>query len=147
VKCWTPSAVIALVDSLMMMSARSASSAEEFPKAVRGRLGALNKAHELVQPGLSETEIAEPRPVPLQRVIADILEPYAQPVSQKFPLTGPDVQISPKSMTGIALILHELATNAAKYGALGHADGRLLVSWTVSKTLDLQWCERGNPAR
>jgi len=139
--------VFALVDSLLMMSARSASSAEEFSKAVRGRLGALNKAHELVQPGLSETEIAEPRPVPLQRVIADILEPYAQPVSQKFSLTGPDVQISPKSMTGIALILHELATNAAKYGALGHSDGRLLVSWTVSKTLDLQWCERGSPAR
>jgi two-component sensor histidine kinase len=138
--------VFALVDSLLMMSARSATSAQDFSAAVRGRLGALNKAHELVQPGLSETEIADPCAVPLKRVIADILQPYAQPDSEKFALTGPDVQISPNSITGIALVLHELATNAAKYGALKHPDGKLLVSWTMSDVLDLEWSERGGPA-
>lgn len=137
--------VFALVDSLLMMSARSATSAEEFSAAVRGRLAALNKAHELVQPGLSETEIGDRCAVPLKRVIADILRPYAQPDSEKFALIGPDVQISPNSITGIALILHELATNAAKYGALKHPDGKLLVSWTMSDVLDLKWRERGGP--
>jgi two-component sensor histidine kinase len=139
--------VFALADSLLMMSARSASSVEEYAAAVRGRLHALNKAHELVQPGLAEMETAEPAAVALRRLIADILEPYVQQGSEKFSLTGPDVAISPKSITGVALILHELATNAAKYGALGHPDGKLVVSWTVSEALHLEWSERGNPAR
>jgi two-component sensor histidine kinase len=138
--------VFTLVDSLLMMSARSATSAEAFATAVRGRLRALNKAHELVQPGLSEIEIAEPRAVPLKRVIADILAPYVQSDSEKFMLSGPDLQVSPQSITGIALILHELATNAAKYGALGHSDGKLLVSWTISDLLQLEWSEREGPA-
>ncbi len=138
--------VFALVDSLLLMSARSATSAQDFSAAVRGRLGALNRAHELVQPGLSETEIVNPCAVPLKRVVADILQPYAQTASEKFSLSGPDVQISPKSITGIALILHELATNAAKYGALKHPDGKLLVSWAISEVLSLEWSERGVPA-
>ncbi len=137
--------VFALVDSLLLMSARSATSAQDFSAAVRGRLAALNRAHELVQPGLSETEIVDPCAVPLKRVIADILQPYAQTGSEKFFLYGPDVQISPRSITGIALILHELATNAAKYGALKHPDGRLLVSWAMSDVLSLEWSERGGP--
>ena len=141
--------VFALVDSLLMMSARSATSTESFSAAVRGRLGALNKAHELIQPGLSGTEIAEPCAAPLKRVVADILAPYVQSDSEKFMLAGPDnVLISPDSVTGIALIMHELATNAAKYGALGHAEGKLLVSWTVvSDMLQLEWSERGSPVK
>src|ERR1700761_6040924 len=104
--------VFALADLLLMMSARSATSVEAFSTAVRGRLGALNRAHALVQPGISEKEI-EPRAVPLKRVIDDILAPYVQSDPDKVSLTGPDdVQISPQSMTGIALVLHELATNA-----------------------------------
>lgn len=51
-----------------------------------------------------------------------------------------------QSVTGIALVLHELATNAAKYGALGHPDGKLIVSWTASDLLRLEWSERGSPA-
>jgi two-component sensor histidine kinase len=139
--------VFALADSLLMMSGRSSTSVEAFSTAVRGRLGALNRAHALVQPGLSEQEV-EPRAVPLKRVIDDILAPYVQSDSNKVLLAGPeDVQISPQSMTGVALVLHELATNAAKYGALGHAQGKLLVSWTVTDMLDLEWSERGSPVQ
>ena len=140
--------VFTLVDSLVRMSARSATSVETFSAAVRGRLGALNKAHELVQPGLSGTEISEPRPVALKRVIADILAPYVQSDSDKVLLAGPDdVQVSSQSVTGVALILHELATNAAKYGALGHPEGKLLVSWTITDILQLEWSERGSPVQ
>lgn len=139
--------VFALADSLLMMSARSAISVEAFSTAVRGRLGALSRAHALVQPGLSEVDI-EPRAVPLKQVIDDILAPYVLSDSDKVLLAGPDdVEISPESMTGIALVLHELATNAAKYGALGHAQGKLLVSWTVSDMLRLEWSERGSPVQ
>lgn len=138
--------VFALVDSLLLMSARSATSAQDFSVAVRGRLAALNRAHELVQPGLSETEIVDPCAVPLRQVILDILQPYSQQGSEKVSLTGPDLHVSPKSITGIALILHELATNAAKYGALKHPEGKLVVCWTVSDVLSLEWSERGVPA-
>jgi two-component sensor histidine kinase len=139
--------VFALADSLVAMSARSATDVKSFSAAVRGRLGALNRAHALVQPGISDTEI-EPRAVPLKRVIDDILAPYVQSDRDKVLLAGPDdVQIHPQSITGVALVLHELATNAAKYGALGHPDGKLLVSWTVSDTLDLEWSERGSPVQ
>jgi two-component sensor histidine kinase len=89
----------------------------------------------------------EPVAVPLRRLIADILDPYVQANSEKFSLIGPEVSISPKAITGVALILHELATNAAKYGALGHPGGRLLVSWTTIDVLDLQWSERGGPVQ
>src|SRR6201996_2116233 len=116
--------VFAVADSLLMMSARSATNVEEYSTAVRGRLGALNRAHALVQPGISDKEI-EPRAVPLKRVIDDILAPYLQSDANKVSLTGPDdVQISPQAMTGVALVLHELATNAAKYGARGHLRGK-----------------------
>ena len=81
-------------------------------------------------------------------MLDDILPPYAQADRDKVLLAGPDdVQISPQSMTGVALVLHELATNAAKYGALGHSDGKLLVSWTVTDMLDLEWSERGSPVQ
>ena len=83
--------VFALADSLLVMSARSVTSVEEYSTAVRGRLQTLTKAHELVQPRLSESEPVEPTAVPLGRLVADILEPYAQPGSKNFCLTGPDV--------------------------------------------------------
>jgi two-component sensor histidine kinase len=138
--------VFALVDSMLHMSARSARTPKEFADAVRGRFRALSRAHELVQPGLSLTEVVDPADVPLRQVLDDILAPYAQADAGKIVLQGPDdVQVSRKSITGIALILHELATNAAKYGALGRRDGTLSVSWSVSDVLELRWAEEGGP--
>jgi two-component sensor histidine kinase len=138
--------VFALVDSMLNMSARSARTPEEFSEAVRGRFRALSRAHELIQPGLSLTEIADPTDVPLCQVIEDILAPYVQDDGGRIVVAGPeDVQISPRAVTGIALILHELATNAAKYGALSRPEGRLLVSWCISNVLELQWSEEGGP--
>jgi two-component sensor histidine kinase len=99
-----------------------------------------------VQPGLSGVEIVEPVAVPPRQVVADILAPYVQTGSEKFLLAGDDLNISAQSITGIALVLHELATNAAKYGALGHPDGKLLVLWKVAEVFELDWSERGSPA-
>ena len=83
-------------------------------------------------------------PVPLKKVIADILAPYSSEDTERITLTGSDdVLISVKAVTGTALILHELATNAAKYGALNHPEGRLSVNWELSDVLRLDWLETG----
>ncbi|MCE4226227.1 GAF domain-containing protein [Methylobacterium sp. C25] len=138
--------VFTLIDSLLLMSARSATSVEAYAQAIRGRLYALSRAHELVQPGLAQSEVSDPTDVPLKQVVSELLAPYVQDGTEKFMLAGSDdVLISPRAITGISLVLHELATNAAKYGALGHPDGKLLVSWSLAEMLQIEWSERGGP--
>jgi two-component sensor histidine kinase len=62
-------------------------------------------------------------------------------------MTGPDIPIGGNAITSFALLLHEFATNAAKYGALSVPSGRIDVEWSVSDHhLHLQWCERDGPA-
>lgn len=68
----------------------------------------------------------------------------------RFALAGPDVMIGPRATLALTLMLHELATNAAKYGALTAADGTVAVTWEVRRdgdqeVLDLSWIERGGP--
>jgi two-component sensor histidine kinase len=134
--------IFALVDSLLFMSARSATNVRDFSEAVRGRLNALNHAHELVQPGLAIGEPAAEQDVPLLQLLTDIVAPYVHSDPDKVSLTGEaELAISPKAITGMALILHELATNAAKYGALSRADGKLTVHWQKSTRLKLVWRE------
>jgi two-component sensor histidine kinase len=136
--------LFALVDSLLHMSARSASSVEEFSDAVRGRLQSLNRAHELIQPGLSGAEITDFSEISLRTVLEEILKPYTETGVRTIDVAGPDVMVSSSAITGIALVFHELATNAAKYGALRHGGGKLTVSWTISEALEVQWSERGH---
>ncbi|QJU59316.1 GAF domain-containing protein [Sphingomonas sp. AP4-R1] len=139
--------VFALVQSLLAMSARSATSVEAYAQAVQGRMSALSRAHELVQPGLSLDDLAGPCDVALREIFADILAPYLHDdITEKVVLTGGDEQVSPHAITGLSLILHELATNAAKYGALSKQDGRLRVSWQlVDDLVEIVWSERGGP--
>ncbi|WP_186458400.1 sensor histidine kinase [Neorhizobium alkalisoli] len=138
--------VFALTNSLLMMSARSVSTAEELSAVVRGRLTALSKAHELAQPDLSLIDSGG-ADISLHRVLADILAPYTQgPTGNRVSIEGgDDIPVSPDHLTAIALILHELATNAAKYGALGPVDGRVSVSCRRADTIEIRWSERGGP--
>lgn len=140
--------VFALVQSLLAMSARSATSIEAYAQAVQGRMSALSRAHELVQPGLSLDDLAGPSDVALREIVADILAPYLQDdIADKVLLTGGNELVSPHAITGLSLILHELATNAAKYGALSMHDGRLMVSWAlVDDLFEINWSERGGPS-
>ena len=61
-------------------------------------------------------------------------------------LAGEDVVVPPKVALGLAIIVHELATNATKYGALSTAQGSLSVEWSCADgSVDLTWCEQGGP--
>jgi two-component sensor histidine kinase len=135
-----------LANSLVVMSARSAATKEEMSKVLQGRLFALSRAHELVQPGLREAA-ADACDAPLRSILHDIVSPYALGnVDRRVTMDGPEIAVKPSAITSLALVLHELATNAAKYGALGDPAGRVSVHWEIlDSVLEFSWRESGGP--
>lgn len=107
-------------------------------RAFEGRLGALAAAHNLLMQQTWEA-------TPLQSAAEAALRPF-QTGEQRIALTGPPVMLTPSATVTLTLALHELATNAAKYGALSGSGGKVDVEWTVTKgTLMLAWRESGGP--
>lgn len=138
--------VFALADSMLAMTARTATSAEQLSSTVRGRLRALGRAHDLVQPTFSAEHVAYAPDVPLRQIIGDILAPYTDAATDRVAFVGTDdVRIRADHITSVALVLHELATNAAKYGSLSSEEGRLVVACTTGETMQIMWSERGGP--
>jgi CheY-like chemotaxis protein len=80
-------------------------------------------------------------------IVEEELAPYRAPHFDRVKISGTSLSLDPSSAQALALALHELATNAAKYGALSKPSGRLQVSWSLtSGRLELRWIERGGPA-
>ena len=131
------------------MSARSANTPKELAETVQGRLGALASAHQLIRPKHSAVE-ATKRETTLGELVRKVLSPYADPVgtgnSARTEIEGPEIPIGAGASTNVALVVHELATNAAKYGALSVPGGRVHISWTlISGRLVLTWEEKDGP--
>lgn len=109
-----------------------------FKRAVQGRIAAIARAHGL---------LAEERwtGLDLHRLLADELAPYRTDSPTRIVLTGPKFALAPSYAQSMALVFHELSTNALKYGALSHPQGELRVQWTSSEdgALDLSWAETG----
>jgi PAS domain S-box-containing protein len=119
-----------VTNALIALSARSAKTPSEMAKAVQGRLSALSRAHELARPGLIDPKGKFHSRVSLHSLIDAILEPYAGEGNnpQRAIITGCDVDIGEQAVTNVALVLHEFATNSAKYGALSMGDGTIQLS-------------------
>lgn len=82
----------------------------------------------------------------LRDVVNRSLVPFMDDFQERIVLDGPDAVLSDAQFTGIALVLHELATNATKHGALSVPQGRIALSWRVQGLhLDMQWSEHGGP--
>jgi PAS domain S-box-containing protein len=85
----------------------------------------------------------------LTAIAAQVASPHADPARpERFAFSGPALQLPPKSATAVALALHELATNAAKYGALSRPEGQVELRWTADPArgeLVITWRERGGP--
>ena len=114
---------------LVVLSARSAKTPDELATKVRERLAALARAHALLLSKTSE-EAGDAKPaMTLQSLIRAILSPYDDLAggASRFAVAGPDMPISGGAVTGLALLLHEFATNAAKYGALSTPTGSIIV--------------------
>ncbi|MGH6848011.1 MAG: PAS domain S-box protein [Methylocella sp.] len=138
--------LFALAGSVVTLSARSATTAKELAEAVRERLAALARAHELTLPDLTGGGEKSGQATSLATLVRTIVSPYVTQEHARVTTKGPDVPIGRNAVTGIALLLHEMATNAAKYGALSTESGHIDVSWSVWKDeLLLAWREHGGP--
>jgi PAS domain S-box-containing protein len=114
-----------------------AKTVDEYVKTVEGRIKALAHAHALLSD--SRWQGAD-----IGTLVAEEFAPYR--TDDKIKVSGPDIALLPATAQGIALALHELATNAAKHGALSSTTGKVSLAWQLrSDTLMLHWVEDGGP--
>jgi PAS domain S-box-containing protein len=141
--------LFALASGVVTLSAQSAKTAPELAEMVRHRLGALARAHALTLPEITGTGTKIERSATLAALVRTVLSPYdaQSPLSGgAMAISGPEILIGAKAASSFALLLHEFATNAAKYGALSAPEGQVSVDWLVEGgELLLTWREQGGP--
>jgi PAS domain S-box-containing protein len=129
---------LAIVQSIVRMT--KSKSIESYVSTVEGRIAALSTAHALLAE--SRWEGAS-----LNRLVDEELAPYRNSDAERIGIVGPAVFLKPETAQIIALVLHELATNAVKYGALSDPAGKVGLSWQCDQNkLGLQWIETGGPS-
>ena len=130
---------IANIQALVMQTSRNADSLTGFVKGLEGRIQAMAKAHSLLSQSRWEG-------VSIGKLLREELNPYANG-RRAVTLDGTDMLLTPKSALSLSLAIHELATNAAKYGALTMPDGRVAVGWRRASDggVELSWTETGGP--
>jgi two-component sensor histidine kinase len=132
---------LAILQSIATQTFRSASRAER--TKFEGRLGALAEAHNLLSTEKWQgSELAD--------VIGRVLQPYLLNNPERVRMFGPSVPLSPRLAVVLSMILHEIATNAAKYGALSNDTGTVVLDWEIveeatGRQLRLIWTEAGGP--
>ena len=141
---------IAVANSLVTLSAKHAPTKEDLVRSVRDRLDALLRAHELVRPAIVEAAGSDWPTTTLHALTDAIFAPYldASPKRDGRPVVieGPEVILGGNAATGLALVFHELTTNAAKYGALSTDRGSVAIHWSVNDDqLVLHWSEQDGP--
>jgi PAS domain S-box-containing protein len=139
--------LFAVASSVVGLSARSARNPQEMAEAVRQRLSALARAQDLTRPGLLDAR-QKANTTTLHALLQAIFLPYCDQdrrnKSECLVVTGPDVPLSEGAVTSFALVLHEFATNAAKYGALASPNGHVRIDCIVANDrLQLIWQEHG----
>lgn len=135
--------LLTAAQSLATLSARSARDPRHFAAQFGERLRSLARTHSLLleQPaGL----------IPLRTLLAQLVAPYLLG-DGRITMSGPDVHLPSEAAVPLGMVLHELATNALKYGALSVAEGRLRIDWHLqahegAPLLVLDWIERDGPA-
>ena len=138
--------IFAVVSALIALSARKHPEARAFADSVRTRINALARAHEFVRP---HTETSQPTvgSMTLHAFLADLFKPYGDHRGRpRIVLSGDDAVFDDQAATSVALLFHELATNAAKYGALSVEPG--MVTLDTRRSGDrfiLTWTETGGP--
>ena len=132
---------LAILQSLATQTFRSASRAER--EKFEGRLGALAEAHNLLSQEKWQGS-------DLQDLIVRVLQPYLLNNPERVRMFGPKVPLSPRLAVVLSMIVHEIATNATKYGALSNDTGTVALDWEIidegsGRQLRLIWTEAGGP--
>lgn len=130
---------LANVLSIVSLTRRRATSLEDFAEGLDGRIRALSATHDL----LTRSEWGT---TPIAEVVRAELAPYAR-AEGALVMAGPDVELAPNDALSLGLAIHELATNAAKYGALSAASGTVRVTWALDRSdlASVRWVEAGGP--
>ena len=141
--------LLAITSGIVTMSGKSAATPQEMTASVLGRLRALTQAHSLIQRTADSSGIIHAGGT-VQSVVETVLRPYedAGPSGgrNRSITSGPAVQLGERALTSLALVFHELATNAAKYGALSAVEGQVQVTWRIEAgKLLLRWEEQAGP--
>jgi PAS domain S-box-containing protein len=128
---------MASIQSIVRLSRHTSQTAEEFAAAFESRLIALSGAYDLLT--YHHWEGAD-----LNQLLDRTLAPYRG--EDRIEVHGPKVYLNPKNALALTAAVQELATNAAKYGALSTGKGRVLATWEISgEQLDFRWSEREGP--
>ena len=129
---------LAVVQAIVRMAKRD--SIDDYVRAIEGRIGALAQTHELLSQ--SRWEGAD-----IRRLVQEEMAPYQGERPNRVSVVGPFLVLLPEQAQLVAMAVHELATNAAKYGSLSVETGKVDISWSaVDGTLFLNWSESGGPA-
>lgn len=131
---------LANVLSIIALTRRRATDIQDFADGLDGRIRALSATHDLLTQSEWNT-------TPVAAVVDAELAPYAKGGDVTIERTGPDVELAPNDALSLGMALHELATNAAKYGALSRPGGCVTIRWELdNETLArLHWAEQGGP--
>jgi len=131
---------LASVQSLAHQTLKKRAPAEAL-NAFEMRLGALAAAHDILTRESWQSAL-------LADVVAQAVRPYDGSGRPRFVIEGPPTRIGPAAALGLSMALHELATNAAKYGALSNETGWVEITWTApdAASTELSWREKGGPA-
>lgn len=131
--------ILAVIKSLVEHSLRDGRSTQDYVDSLRGRIQALAVAHDQVVRGAGGGSLGE--------LLRAELSPYGGTATRAV-LSGPTVWLDARAFSVMALVLHELSTNAAKYGALSQGGGRVEVNWSMREDggCEVIWREVGGPA-
>jgi two-component sensor histidine kinase len=131
---------LANVLSIVALTRRRATDLDSFAEGLEGRIRALSATHDL----LTRSEWGK---TPVRAVVEAELAPYSRELGPAIEMEGPDIDLAPNDALSLGLAIHELATNAAKYGALSVPGGRLGIRWELdgAKRAKIEWTERGGP--
>jgi two-component sensor histidine kinase len=131
---------LSIVQSLAAQTLRKSADLPEARRKLESRLVALGRAHNV----LSDEKWHSAQ---LREIVEGVFEPYAARDAERFVAAGPDLRLAPRAALLISMVLHELATNALKYGALVQPDGKVLVDWSAvgDRRLRLRWREIDGP--
>lgn len=134
---------LAMVQGIVNQSLRRADDIEHARLAISSRLGVLGRAHELLLTGIGERAA-------VRTVVEKAINLHVDGHANQFSVEGPDIQVGPRAALSLALVLHELTTNAFKYGSLSNEDGRVEIRWEISAVdgapaFELSWRELNGP--
>ena len=134
---------LATIQAMARLTSTSTASKEAYVQSLQGRIGTMARTHERLTRERWQG-------VSFEDVVSEELKPYA-PRGESVYVKGPAIKLGPRQALDLALALHELATNAAKYGALSTPEGRVSITWRVDypegdPILTVDWQESGGPA-